>query len=289
MKTFSSSDTAYTVKSLVKALTILQVLGEEEPPYTLTQLSRRLRLHVSTVHRLLVNLVRNGFVEEDPVSGGYQLSYKVLRMGLRVLDRLDFRRVAQPLLRELNQRTKETVHLAILQEVQAVSIDKVDSPHPVGLDARLGGIMPLHCTGVGKTLLAHQGEEFLNRIAQSPGFHRMTERTITCLPQLRRELQQIRERGYTVDQEEAVEGLSCVAGPIFNHSGQVVAAFSVAGPATRLTPARIPEFADLVRETSCEISYRLGYRKEATSSDTTQEAIAKTMRSPSRKRPGNSR
>ena len=288
MKTISSSDTAYTVKSLVKALTILQVLGEEEPPYTLTQLSRRLRLHVSTVHRLLVNLVRNGFVEEDPVSGGYRLSYKVLRMGLRVLDRLDFRRVAQPLLRELNQRTKETVHLAILQEVQAISIDKFDSPHPVGLDARLGGIMPLHCTGVGKTLLAHQGEEYLNRIAQSPGFQRMTERTITSLPQLRRELQQIRERGYTVDQEEAVEGLSCVAGPIFNHSGQVVAAFSVAGPATRLTPARIPEFADLVRETSREISYRLGCRKGATSSDTIQGAIAKTMRSPSRKRPGNS-
>ena len=84
---------AYTVKSLVKALSILEVLAEEEPPYTLTQLSRRLHLHVSTVHRLLVNLVRHGFVEEDPVSGGYQLSYRVLRMGLRVLDRLDFRRV----------------------------------------------------------------------------------------------------------------------------------------------------------------------------------------------------
>ena len=144
--------TAYTVKSLVKALTILEVLADEEPPYTLTQLSRRLHLHVSTVHRLLVNLVRHGFVEEDTVSGGYQLSYRVLRMGLRVLDRLDFRRVAQPLLRDLNLRTKETVHLAILQGTQAISIDKFDSPQPVGLDARLGGIMPLHCTGVGKTL-----------------------------------------------------------------------------------------------------------------------------------------
>ena len=89
--------TAYTVKSLVKALNILEVLADEEPPYTLTQLSRRLHLHVSTVHRLLVNLVRHGFVEEDPVSGGYQLSYRVLRMGLRVLDRLDFRRAAHAL------------------------------------------------------------------------------------------------------------------------------------------------------------------------------------------------
>src|SRR5271157_2370612 len=161
--------TAYTVKSLVKALNILEVLAEEEPPYTLTQLSRRLHLHVSTVHRLLVNLVRQGFVEEDTVSGGYQLSFRVLRMGLRVLDRLDFRRAAQPLLRELNLRIQETVHRAILQEARAISIEKFVSPQPVGLDARLGAVAPLHCTGVGKTLLAYQSEDFLNQVVQSPG------------------------------------------------------------------------------------------------------------------------
>ena len=278
--------TAYTVKSLVKALTILEVLADEDPPYTLTQLSRRLQLHVSTVHRLLVNLLRHGFVEEDTVSGGYQLSYGVLRMGLRVLDRLDFRRAAQPLLRDLNLRTKETVHLAILQETQAISIDKFLSPQPVGLDARLGGIMPLHCTGVGKTLLAHQSEETLNRIAQAPGFTRMTARTITALPQLRKELQQIRDQGYTIDQEEAVEGLSCVAGPIFNHSGQVVAAFSVAGPATRLTPARIPELAQMVRETSQQISNRLGYRNELHPLGAATESSPRPERGAKRKRAG---
>jgi DNA-binding IclR family transcriptional regulator len=254
--------TAYTVKSLVKALNILEVLADEEPPYTLTQLSRRLHLHVSTVHRLLVNLVRHGFVEEDAVAGGYQLSYRVLRMGLRVLDRLDFRRAAQPLLRDLNVRTRETVHLAILQEGRAISIEKFDSPQPVGLDARLGGVMPLHCTGTGKTLLAYQGEDLLTQIALTPGLTRMTAHTITSLPQLRRELERIRQQGYAIDQEEAVEGLSCVAGPVFNHSGQIMAAFSVAGPAMRLTPARIVEIGQWVRETSQQISYRLGYHPD---------------------------
>jgi DNA-binding IclR family transcriptional regulator len=265
MKAFKdrpNATTAYTVKSLVKALNILQVLADEEPPYTLTELSRRLHLHVSTVHRLLVNLVRHGFVEEDGVSGGYQLSYCVLRMGLRVLDRLDFRRAAHALLRDLNLRTQETVHLAILQETRAISIEKFDSPQPVGLDARLGGVMPLHCTGTGKTLLAYQGEELLEQIAQSPGLPRLTAHTLTSLPQLRRELERIREQGYAVDQEEAVEGLSCVAGPVFNHTGQIVAAFSVAGPATRMTPARVSEIIPMVRETSQQISYRLGYRSE---------------------------
>ena len=256
---------AYTVKSLVKALKILEVLADEDPPYTLTQLDRRLHLHVSTVHRLLVNLVRNGFVEEDRISGGYQLSFRVLRMGLRVLDRLDFRRVAQGFLRDLSLRTQETVHLAILQETRAISIEKFASFQSVGLDARLGGVMPLHCTGVGKTLLAYQGEDLLNQIVQSPGLTRMTEHTVTALPQLRKELERVREQGYAVDQGEAVEGLCCVAGPVFNHAGQIVAAFSVTAPAhatdaahprnrrfdsanqpANLLPARIPR-----RVTAC--------------------------------------
>ncbi len=251
---------AYTVKSLVKALNILEVLAEEEPPYTLTQLSRRLHLHVSTVHRLLVNLVRHGFVEVDAGTGGYQLSFRVLRMGLCVLDRLDFRQAALPLLRELNQQTKETVHLAILQGTQAISIEKFDSPQPVGLDARLGGLMPLYCTGVGKTLLAYQGDDFLEKLAQSPGFARLTPHTLTGLPEVRKELEQIREQGFALDQEEAVEGLRCVAGPVFDHTGQIVAAFSVAGPAMRLTPTRISEISQLVKETSRQITYRLGFR-----------------------------
>lgn len=255
---------AYTVKSLVKALNILEVLAEDgKSAPTLTQISRRLHLHISTVHRLLANLVRQGFVEEAPSPGGYQLSYRVLRMGLRVLDRLDFRCVAQPLLRQLNEQTKETVHLAILGEGRAVSIEKFGSPHPVGLDARLGGVMPLHCTGVGKTLLAYQGEEYLNQIAHSPGLERFTVHTLTNLAQLRKELEHIREQGYAVDHEEAVEGLRCVAGPVFDHKGSVVAAFSVAGPATRMTASRIADLTRLVREASQQISYRMGVRGDA--------------------------
>lgn len=251
---------AYTVKSLVKALRILELLADgNQPTYTLTELSRGLRLHVSTVHRLLVNLVRQGFVELDPATGGYRLGFRVLRMGLKVLDRLDFRRVADPFLRELNRQTEEAVHLAILHSDRAVSIEEFGSPQPVGLTAPLGGVLPLHCTGVGKTLLAFQGDEVVKRIAESKGLERYTEHTITTLPLLRKELARIREEGFSVDDEEAVEGLRCVAAPIFDHAGKVIAAFSVAGPATRLTPARVPALSRLVRETSRQVSYRLGY------------------------------
>jgi IclR family acetate operon transcriptional repressor len=257
----ASAGGRYTVKSLVKALNILEALGEgEEPAYTLTQLSRRLHLHISTVHRLLVNLVGHGLVEEAPGGGGYQLSFKVLRMGLRVLDRLDFRLLAQPLLRELSQQTKETVQLAILQETVAIAIEKFGSPQPVGLEARFGGVMPLHCTGVGKILLAYQSEDFLIQLAHTRGFARFTPHTITSLANLRKELEQIREQGYALEQEEAVEGLRGVAGPVFDHTGRVIAAFSVTGPASRVAPARLPEIVRLVCATSQQISFRLGYR-----------------------------
>jgi DNA-binding IclR family transcriptional regulator len=252
---------AYTVKALIKALRILECLAEgDQPTYTLTELSRQLHLHVSTVHRLTVNLLRQGFVEVDPLTGGYRLGFRVLRMGLKVLDRLDCRRVAHPLLRELNVKTQETVHLAILHEGRAISIERFASPHPVGLDAPLGNVMPLHCTGVGKSLLAYQSAEWLGQFAKSPGLERRTGHTITSLSQLKKELARIRERGYAVDNEETVEGLRCVAAPVFDHTGSVVAAFSVAGPATRITAGRVPEIARLVCETSREISYRLGYK-----------------------------
>jgi IclR family transcriptional regulator, KDG regulon repressor len=264
----ASPSPAYTVKSLLKALAILDCLGEREPEgYTLTELSQKLRLHISTVHRLLVNLTRQGYVDQNPAKGTYQLGYRVMRMGLKVLDRMDFRRVAGPLLSELSQKTQETVHLAILQGDRAVSIEKFHGPHPVSLDAPLGAVMPLHATGVGKALLAFQDEKRVAAIFRASGLPakaglpRLTAHTLTSLGELKRELSRIREQGYAVDDEEAVVGLRCVAAPLFDHSGRAVAAFSVAGPASRVSPSRTPEIARLVLETAGEISHRLGYAR----------------------------
>jgi IclR family acetate operon transcriptional repressor len=120
--------------------------------------------------------------------------------------------------------------------------------------------MPLHCSGAGKTLLAYQSGDLLNQIARTSGFPRFTPRTITSLAKLKKELEGIREQGYALEQEESVEGRRAVAGPVFDHTGHVVAAFSVTGPATRITSARLPDIARLVRATSQQISFCLGYR-----------------------------
>jgi DNA-binding IclR family transcriptional regulator len=251
----------YTVKSLVKALNILELLSEgDESAYTLTQLSRHLQLHITTVHRLLANLVSHGFVEEAPGSSGYQLSFKVLRMGLRVLDRLEFRRVAEPLLQGLHLETQESVHLAILQGTAAITIKEYGSPEAMDMKVPLGEAMPLHCTGVGKILLAYQGRASLGQVARTSGLPRFTPHTITNLANLRKELELIREQGYAVDQEEVVEGLRSVAGPVFDHTGHVIAAFGIAAPASRLVPPRLPEIIRSVCAASRQISFRLGHR-----------------------------
>jgi len=251
----------YTVKSLIKALNILEFLAEaEQPAYTLTELSHHLELHVTTVHRLVANLLREGFVEEAPDARGYQLSFRVLRMGLGVLNRLDFREVAEVLLEKLSRETQEAVHLAILEETGALVVGSYPSPQPDGIDVRLGDKAPLHSSGVGKTLLAYQQRSAWGHVARTFGFPHYTSKTITNLANLRKELEQIREQGYALDQEETMEGMIGVAGPVFDHTGRVIAAFSVAGPATRFSPERVPDIARLVCAASEQISYRLGYR-----------------------------
>ena len=251
----------YNVKSLVKALNILEALAEgEQPAHTLTELSRHLHLRVPTVHRLVATLLREGYIEEVPGARGYQLSFKVLRMGLGVLSRLDYRLVAEPFLEDLAVQTEETVHLAILLETQAIVVGSYGDPRPDGVDVRLGDAAPLHCSSVGKTLLAYQPRGLMTQIARTSGFHCFTSKTFTNLASLRQDLDRIREQGYALDLEETMEGMIGVGGPVFDHTGGVIAAFSVAGPATRLSVQRMPEIARLVCSASDRISYRLGYR-----------------------------
>ena len=135
-------------------------------------------------------------------------------------------------------------------------------PRPDGVDVRLGDTAPLHCSSVGKTLLAYQPRGLMTQIARTSGFPRFTSKTFTNLASLRKDLDQIRGQGYALDLEEAVEGIIGVGGPVFDHTGGVIAAFSVAGPATRLSVQRMPEIARLVSRpaTGFQIAWGTGAR-----------------------------
>ena len=167
-----------------------------------------------------------------------------------------------PLLRDLNLRTKETVHLAILQETRAISIEKFDSPQPVGLDARLGGVMPLHCTGVGKTIAGLPRRGPAESDCPAAGAHAHDRAHHYGVAAIAEGVGANSRAGLHAGPGRSGGGITLRGGAGVQPPGQMVAAFSVAGPATRLTPARIPEIAQLVRETSQQISYRLGYRHD---------------------------
>lgn len=249
------------VQAVDRALAILETLKAAGEALGVTELGARVGLHKSTVYRLLATLARHGYVQQDPATERYSLGLKLVELGTAVLDHLELRELARPYLKRLMEASQEVAHLVVLQDGDVVYIDKVECPGPVKMYSQLGRRAPAHATAVGKALLAFlppaQVEAILAR-----GLPRLTPHTITDPERLRTELHLVRERGYAVDNEENELGIRCVAGPIFNHTGQVVAAFSISGLAMRLTVPRLEGLAGLVCRTSQEISARLGYQGE---------------------------
>jgi len=251
------------VQALDRALDILEALAAHRQPMRLVELSHQLGLHKSTVHRLVSSLARRRYVERDPETGRYRLGLKVFELGSRLFNSMELRQEARPLLQELVNQTLETAHLGILDEGQVVYIEKVESPQTVRMYSELGKRAPAHCTAMGKVLLAHLPEEELDRIIAMRGLTRYTSNTIVEVDQLKDHLRRVAAQGYAVDDTEHEEAIRCVAAPVRNYRGEVVAALSVSGPAVRLTRERIEEVAQMVRATAMRISRRLGFDGEA--------------------------
>jgi len=249
----------YQAKSLDRSLRILEQLAEAGPSVTVPELSRQLGMNKTTVFRLLQTLMRHHFVEKDREEAKYRLGMRAFEIGMAVMNSMDLRREALPILERLNKATRETVHLTVREGFSAIYIDKLDSPEFIVVQSRIGGRTPLHCTGVGKVLLAHLDEREVKEYVRQGGLKRYTQRTITNPKALRDELERIRRQGYAIDNEEHYEGLACVAAPIFDHQGQVLASFSISGPTTRMHALRLPELIRLVIEASRDISARFGY------------------------------
>ena len=254
-------DTAsYVVPAVESAISILETLGTAQP-MSLTELSKKLGLGKSSVFRLLVTLVLRGYVEKDPSSDRYQLTYRLFALGSRTAERLGLREVAQPIMQRLGSQTGETVNLGVLDGFRTVSIYLVESAHPLRIHMRIGGVAA-HATSTGKILLAALPPEELTRRLASQRLTSLTGRTIKSRAALRAELRRVRDQGYAIDDEECSLGLRCVGAPVCDHRGMVVAALSMVAPGHRLPPSALPAAIATVREAAQEISHRLGFAKE---------------------------
>jgi DNA-binding IclR family transcriptional regulator len=257
-RTPSKDSAAEGLKSLRKAIRVLECFSLQAPRLPLTDIARKVGLPLSTTHRILTTLRTVGIVEQEGDRELYQLGLKLLELGSMVLANMEVHREALPCIEELVRETGETVHLGVFDGSQVVSIEKMDSPHGLASNVTIGKGAPAYCTGVGKALLAYQPDSVVEHVCRL-GLAKHTQQTITDAAKLRGELAQIRVQGYAVDNMEHQPDVRCVAAPIRDHSGRVVASLSVSGPATRIPKDRIPPLAARVREVAAKLSARLGY------------------------------
>jgi DNA-binding IclR family transcriptional regulator len=253
------------VQTIERASSILDILGQSPQGISIRELSDKIKLPKGTTHRLLSSLSYFGYVRQDTKTRNYLLGLKLVELGQLLLGQLDLRKEAESFLRDLAERTKETVHLVFLDRNEIVYIDKVETDqNPSGLKmaSRVGLRNPAHSSAVGKVLLAHFSEEELKNFVKEKGLLKRTENTIVDPTQLREHLKSVRAQGYAIDDEENEKGIRCVAAPIYNEVGRTVAAISISGPAFRITKKVIQEsLKKEVMETALKISQRLGFRQ----------------------------
>lgn len=252
------------VQSLERAVFILDVLAHSPQGLSLRELSEKVNLSKGTAHRILTSLSYLDFIRQNPLNKHYQLGFKLVELGNHLLSQIDFRTESRPYLVELADRTRETVHMVILDQTEVLYIDKVEAGgYPTGLRmfSMLGARIPAHCCAVGKVLLAALSEEKVNEIARSSGLPRRTKNTITSSKKLLEHLGMVRKKGFALDNEENEIGIRCVAAPIRDQRGETIAAISLSVPAIRIKSRELQTvLKDRVMETAAKISQKLGYQ-----------------------------
>jgi IclR family KDG regulon transcriptional repressor len=250
----------YRVQVLDRALAALEVLAARQGDCSLVELCKALKLHKSTVHRLMMVMEQHRLVDKNPETGGYRLGLKLFEFGSKAAAALDPRRHARPYLDRLQREFGETVFFCTLDEGQVFYLEKVESQQSVRTACTVGSRAPAYCTAVGKAMLAELPEAEVNNIIRRWGLKPVTANTITSPTALKAELRAVRSRGYAIDNEEKEQGLRCVSAAVHGHSGKLLAAISVSGPAFRITKERIPEIGQVVMRAAQDLSAEFGYK-----------------------------
>ncbi len=256
-----ASGDGYTVRAVVRAASLLDLLRSQNGGATLDQLASGSGLAKPTAFRLLRTLEQERLVERVVGSEQYRLGLRCLELGQAYLEQVDLRKEAAPVLAALRDRFDETVHLAVLDDdYRVVYLEKLETRRAVGIMmSRVGRTAPAHCTGLGKALLAWSPGDPVAELKRRGALQVFTANTIAEPDALRAELRRIRERGFSLDLEEHEPGVRCVATPIRVPQEGVVAALSIAGPAGRLPEKRLRgELAEATMAAAQEVSRRMG-------------------------------
>lgn len=247
-------------KSAARTVDILSLIATKEKPLTITEISKTLAIPKSSTFELVYTLVEKNFLEiEDENLKTLKLGLKLFEVGVSFLDKTDLHREARPLLEDMMAKSGETVFLAVEDKGELVYLDKVETSSSVRTTANLGSRNPMHCTGLGKALLAAYTNERVKEITGGGELLSKTEYTIKHYNDLVIDLDRTRKRGYAIDNRESEREVFCVAAPVYNRSAEPVAAISIASLASKMNNDRMEKFSKLVVSTALNISRRLGF------------------------------
>jgi IclR family KDG regulon transcriptional repressor len=253
----------YRAQVVERTFKILDILASSVKDQDLAEIVQVSGIQKSTCYRLMRILERHHFAERDVDTGKYQPGSKLLELGARASARVNLAAVAGPFLEKLSRETRETAHLGILSDGEVVSIATSNGYHAVRMSVTIGRRSPVHCSSLGKSILAFLPEEKVDSVLRERGLKSYTKYTIGRRSELKVELKQVRAHGFAVDDQELEEGLKCIGSPVRDYSGKVVAALSIAGTALRFTKERVRAMAPLVVQTASDLSVCLGYRSDS--------------------------
>ncbi|MCX7750363.1 MAG: IclR family transcriptional regulator [Candidatus Bipolaricaulota bacterium] len=248
----------YLNTSLAKALSVLELFQEGAAEFTLSELARKLGARPGTLYPIVYTLQRFGYLDRDPETKRYRPGLKFLVHAHHILSSLDVREKAKPVLRRLAREARANAHLAIVYEDEVLYLDREEAAPSVVIPSVIGRRVPLHCTALGKVLLAHNNE-LQDRLLQREALPALTPHTITDPEELRAELATVRAQGYAVDWEEFHVGNVCVAAPVWNYRRHVVAALSISLAKAGLEQTSLARLVELVVSGAAEVSHSLGY------------------------------
>ena len=245
-------------KAFIKGLRLIEALACSESPRGVTELALELQMTKSNVHRLLGTLQAQGYVRQTGALAAYELTPRIWEFGCRVMSRFDLAQFGRPAMQWLAECTKETVHLSILDGLDVVYLDKIESAHSVRAYTRVGGRAPAWCVATGKAMLAFAPPELLEGI--EPRLHAYTPHSIIRMDELHEALAGVCRAGHAVNRGEWRADVFGLAAPVFNVSGQVVGAIGISGPAQRFGAIKLKRFAGCVRDAADMLAQTLGQR-----------------------------
>jgi DNA-binding IclR family transcriptional regulator len=247
-------------KTLLKGLAVLEaVTGMDGEARSIEAVAQRVGLTRSNTHRTLQTLIHAGYIEKDPLQGGFRGTMKMFELGTSALNRLDVRKFAPSYMTQLAEKTGETVHLSVLDGFDVIYIDKIDSAHPVRAYTTVGGRAPAYAVATGKALLAVQSAAYLDQFIHR--LVRFTPSTIVKLPALKVELAKALRVGYAINRGEWRDSVGGLAAAIFDALDRPVAALGISGPLERLSVGRMKELAPMVVDVTMQLSKAMGYSK----------------------------